>query len=190
MSEHSARNPNGSTGPRSPEGKNASSKNSTTHGLCSRVILLPGESETEWQAVLALFRDEYDYRNPIIESLAEQTALAQWFFMRATRRYQETEAALANEQPDPLLWTEAQHKLLERMLRYRTTHERAYHRALSLLERLGKTALKAAVEIVQLARKRIKAIDELDQLRLNLRKRRALTPLTGPRPIITPSAPS
>ncbi|MBV9296669.1 MAG: hypothetical protein JO145_13950 [Acidobacteriaceae bacterium] len=37
-----------STGPRSPDGKAASSQNARTHGCCSKALLLPGESQDDF----------------------------------------------------------------------------------------------------------------------------------------------
>ncbi len=170
MSKRSPANPNGSTGPRTTAGKAAASHNATTHGLCSRVILLPGESEAEWKAVLALWVNRSEYGgDEFLVSLAEQAALAQWFMMRAVRRYQETEAALCRAQPDPFLWTEEQHKLLERMLRYRTTHERSYQRAVSFLGNAGSTALKTEALVLEHVELRIRLLERKEQL---LAKRR------------------
>ncbi|HWE39682.1 MAG TPA: hypothetical protein VG406_24245 [Isosphaeraceae bacterium] len=39
-----------STGPRTPEGKAVASMNAVTHGLCTTVAVLPGESVEEFQA--------------------------------------------------------------------------------------------------------------------------------------------
>ncbi|HWE35082.1 MAG TPA: hypothetical protein VG406_00810, partial [Isosphaeraceae bacterium] len=41
-----------STGPRTPEGKAIASMNAVSHGLCSNVAVLPGESVEEFQATL------------------------------------------------------------------------------------------------------------------------------------------
>ena len=42
-----------STWPKTPEGKLASSRNATTHGLTSQVPILPGEDELEYQTFAA-----------------------------------------------------------------------------------------------------------------------------------------
>lgn len=39
-----------STGPTTPEGKAISARNSTRHGLRARAIVLPGESQDDWDA--------------------------------------------------------------------------------------------------------------------------------------------
>ena len=147
-----------STGPRTPEGKNVSSKNATTHGLCSHIVILPGESEAEWQAHLALWHYEYEYPKDIIIALSEQAALAQWFLNRATRRYHEAEQALYLEQPDSLLWTDEQHKRLERFLRYRTTHERSFYRAFNILKKTEAEYLKSCADLhrAQLEERRLR----------------------------------
>ena len=138
-----------STGPRTPEGKAVSSLNATTHGLCSNTIVLPGESQAEWEALRAIWISEYGHPNLVVISLAEQTARAEWFFNRATKRYNEVEQALYLEQPDPVLWTDEQHKRLERFQRYRTTHERSFQRTLNMLNRAETLYLKAAADLVK-----------------------------------------
>ena len=140
-----------STGPRTPEGKAVSSLNATTHGLCSNTIVLPGESQAEWEALRATWISEYGHPNPVVISLAEQTARAEWFFNRATKRYNEAEQALYLEQPDPVRWTEEQHKLLERFQRYRTTHERAFQRALNMLNRMERLYCDSSANLVKTA---------------------------------------
>jgi hypothetical protein len=49
----------GRSGPTSPEGRAASSKNSTKHGACSRTLILPGESEEAWERLLARYVRTY-----------------------------------------------------------------------------------------------------------------------------------
>ncbi len=41
------KNPNGCTGPTTPEGKEASSKNALKHGCCSKILILPDEDPAE-----------------------------------------------------------------------------------------------------------------------------------------------
>ena len=41
-----------STGPKSPQGKQASSLNASTHGAYARSIVLPGESVADYEAMV------------------------------------------------------------------------------------------------------------------------------------------
>ncbi len=116
-------------------------------GACSNTIVLPDEDRAEWEALRAHWLYEYESTNPILISLAEQAALAEWFLRRANRRYHQTEQKLYADQPDFTLWTNDQHKKFERALRYRTTQERCFHRASTDLEKLQKSHLKACREL-------------------------------------------
>ena len=50
-----------STGPRTEEGKARSSQNSLKHGAFSKSILLPGESQEEFDALFAGLRKDVKY---------------------------------------------------------------------------------------------------------------------------------
>lgn len=67
-----------STGPRTPEGKAAASRNAFKHGLCSETHLLGGEDPEEF---LMLLKDLYDRFRPIgasEEALVKRMAAALW----------------------------------------------------------------------------------------------------------------
>ena len=79
------------TGPHTPEGKFASSQNSTTHGMCQqRFLLLPGESPEAFESLLAGYRSEYALPdNPAVASLVETLTERDWL----QRRWMERERA-------------------------------------------------------------------------------------------------
>ena len=79
------RNAQKSTGPRTPEGKARSSKNAITHGLCSRDIIIPGESRESFEALHQGFRDSFQPVDAFEESLVLQMAIAQWRSFRLVR---------------------------------------------------------------------------------------------------------
>lgn len=135
MADRENKNPNGSTGPRSPEGKERSSQNALKQGLCSEKLILPDEDPAEFEEVKNKWLDDLVYDEPLLITLAEQTAIAEWFYRRALRRYNEAEQRLYGLQPDPFFWTHDQIKLLDRFQRYLTTRERAFNRASSNYER-------------------------------------------------------
>jgi hypothetical protein len=68
-----------STGPRTPEGKAIAALNAVTHGLCTTVAVLPGESVDEFQATLEGWvhelkpADSYErelvYRRPAVNAI-------------------------------------------------------------------------------------------------------------------------
>ena len=49
-----------STGPRTPAGKAASTRNSTRHGFRSQSVLLPGDDPAEYEALLVELREHFD----------------------------------------------------------------------------------------------------------------------------------
>jgi hypothetical protein len=125
-----------STGPTTPEGKATSSQNATKHGLCSNRLILPDEDPHEWNYLKEGWLYDYDPQSPTTFGLVLQAAEAQWLLLRARRRYNENEQKLYIEQRDPLLWNEQQQTQFDRFTRYRTTAERAFQRALRLVEDL------------------------------------------------------
>ena len=79
------RNAMKSTGPRTPEGKAASSKNRLAHGLCSSSLLIRGESPEEFEALHDEFVGAYRPATPEEKILTDQLAEAQWRLNRARR---------------------------------------------------------------------------------------------------------
>jgi hypothetical protein len=72
------RNAQKSTGPRSPQGKDASSRNGLIHGLSGDKHILPGENPEEF---LLLLKDLYDNFHPVglgEEKLVQRIAAGQW----------------------------------------------------------------------------------------------------------------
>lgn len=144
------------TGPRTPEGKAASAKNATTHGLTARTPVVEGENPDAYTAfvsgVVASLRPE----GTLEDVLAERAAVCLWRVQRAPR----IEAALLAPTPAPepdavlvsLLHAQGQTlpeppapdvraytvnaDELARLARYETHAERAAYRALSELRQV------------------------------------------------------
>ena len=123
------KNPNGSTGPTSPDGKARSSQNALKHGLCSEKLILPNENVAEFEEIKEKWLSDCLFDEPLLINFAEQVAVAEWFHRRALREYNEARQHLYTQQPDFLSWTPDQVKLIERFQRYLTTRERAFNRA-------------------------------------------------------------
>ncbi len=116
-----------SSGPRTPEGKLASSRNSTKHGLASGQLIIPGEDRATFEALLHNLLDEHHPATPTEELLVTRMAQSHWLTQRAIRFQNECfTAAAVNE------------KQLALYLRYQTTHERAFYKALNTLIQLKK----------------------------------------------------
>jgi hypothetical protein len=101
MPAHRSRAAGQSTGPRTPEGKQKSSQNSTKHGCCSHRLLLPGEDPAAWEELKAGWLQEYEAANQAALSLVLQAAEAQWMLVRAHNHF-----------------AEAHHKLYQKFQRY------------------------------------------------------------------------
>ncbi len=114
-----------STGPTTPQGKLASSRNSLKHGLASGEIIIPGEDPAAFDALLQDLLQEHQPANATEELLVNQMAQSYWLAQRALRMQNEC-------------FTEngVDEKRLALFLRYQTTHDRAFHKALATLIRL------------------------------------------------------
>jgi hypothetical protein len=111
-----------STGPRTPTGKLASSRNSLKHGLASPQLIIPGENRADFDMLLADLLAEHQPACPTEELLVHQIAQSWWLTQRALRFQNECFAA-----------EDVDEKRLSLFLRYQTTHERAFHKALNTL---------------------------------------------------------
>src|SRR5215472_18773611 len=72
-----------STGPRTEEGRAAVRLNAVKHGLCAKTLVLPGEDEAEFQAVLNGLEETYQPANYNELILVRQMAMAAWRLDRA-----------------------------------------------------------------------------------------------------------
>ena len=82
-----------SHGPQTPEGKLASSRNATRHGLTGRTVVLDTESEAQYQAELAAYLDHFRPVGKPETDLVHQLAATNW----RLARYTALEAALLDE---------------------------------------------------------------------------------------------
>jgi hypothetical protein len=73
-----------STGPRTPAGKDRSSKNAVKHGLRAVSPVLPGEDPAEWEAHLAGIRDALAPADALEDHLVTRAALALWRLRRCS----------------------------------------------------------------------------------------------------------
>ena len=114
-----------STGPRTPDGKTASSTNATKHGFFAKHAVLLNELEhSQFESLRNSFVYEFNPANIVEVTLLDQLVLAAWNIERANR----LEAELANTDGiDPLL-SETSSKTLDRICAYRTRAERTFHK--------------------------------------------------------------
>jgi hypothetical protein len=97
------RNAQESTGPRSPEGKNAVSQNGVKHGLTARQDVIGGESQAEFDLYQDRMLGELDPDSPMESMLAERIVSLSWRLKRAGRIQNQTIDALnADRTSSPL----------------------------------------------------------------------------------------
>ena len=74
-----------STGPRTPQGKERSSKNALKHGLLALDSVIPGEDPAEFDRHLTLYEDTYNPANCVERELVLQIADSAWRIRRLSR---------------------------------------------------------------------------------------------------------
>jgi hypothetical protein len=126
-----------STGPKSEAGKTAAALNNTRHGLAGAFRVLPTESQSDFDELLAILRDEHQPATFTETTLVEAMAQHHWLRKRALH--------LEPSCYDPATGQIVDQKQLALLLRYQTTHERAFHKALNDLLKLR--AAKRKVQI-------------------------------------------
>ena len=131
-------------GPKTEEGKRVSSQNATQHGLTGkRHVILPGESEDEYnEMLLALFR-QYVPINEQERQLVLDIAQNRWRIERVRRIETATFESAMNAAPDT---GDPDHNManafnsraadFDRIRRYETTLTRAWHRSVTQLQKL------------------------------------------------------
>ncbi len=78
-------NAQASTGPTTPEGKFASSKNATRHGLTAAFNVLPHENREDFDELEAAYRSEFNPQTPHQEFMLGQMVQARWKLDRIQR---------------------------------------------------------------------------------------------------------
>jgi hypothetical protein len=132
------KDPNKSTGPRTPEGKAVSSRNSMKHGLASGQLMIPGEDPAAFEAMLSEYENDFQAANSVEADLVYDLAKYRWLTDRALRLQ-----AAALSGGDALIPTQ-----LPLLIRYHTTHHRAFHTTLKALQAAQKERKKAEQEFV------------------------------------------
>jgi hypothetical protein len=131
--------PRKSTGPKTEAGKAASSKNALRHGLASGTILIPGEDPAEFQALEDALFDQYKPADPTQTILVHDMAKHHWLKDRALRLQGEA-LSLATPGEIPASFPV--------LLRYQTTNDRAFYKALDTLKVLQLQAQNDAHDFV------------------------------------------
>ena len=128
------KNSQSSTGPKSEQGKAVSSQNNFRHGFAGAFRVLPSENAGEFNQLIQQLGDEHQPSTPTETLLVTQMAQAWWLRTRALL-LQNT--CFTNDSVDQ--------KQLALYLRYQTTNERSFHKALNELLKLRAEKRKAEI---------------------------------------------
>ena len=136
-------------GPRTPEGKAASSQNAFSHGLTAARLVLPWENQDEFDSLLNQLVSEHRPATATEGLLVREIAEQYWRLQRA-RNHEHTLLAksgeIFEESQNNLAAYEAWDKQVKLIQRYATRHERAFHKCLSTLRTLQKERRAAEAE--------------------------------------------
>jgi hypothetical protein len=135
--------PHGATGPTTEHGKQIASRNAAKHNCTSTSLILPGESQAEFDALLESLIAEYRPETEMQQIRVHEAARATWELRRIHRECDKSQVRLYNQQPNLCDWTPKQQAECDRMARYRTRAERTYNRALQSVECLRTLRLRA-----------------------------------------------
>jgi hypothetical protein len=124
-----------STGPRTGDGKARSSKNTTTHGFCSKeFLILPGQ-EQEFDEFLSALLADLVPEDALELDLFRQLAHASWNLHRCRRAEAQLLETSADPAADPLFDDKNEAKL-RRLDLYARRSQSAYYKALRELRTL------------------------------------------------------
>jgi hypothetical protein len=133
--EANRRNAQKSTGPKTPEGKDAVRFNSLRHGLRARSVVLPGENAGEFHQLCDGFEAEWQPQTPTEEVYVEQMAIAQW----KLARLEVAEASVSAQN----LPAQIQFNILDRIWQNQRRLERSFSKAQHELQQLQKARRQA-----------------------------------------------
>ena len=137
-----------STGPKTPEGRAAVRLNGVKHGLYAETLVLKGESESDFAALLESYEAEHAPATPTEEALVQQLVMATW---RLRRLYHAEAGYYAHRMEDTAdrskdynldhsghvgLVVDWSNKTLDAFARQQAHLERSFCRAIRELKRL------------------------------------------------------
>jgi hypothetical protein len=143
--EQNRANAQHSTGPKSEEGKAKSSRNATRHGLTGKQVVINGEDQQAYETLRHDLIDSYKPANAAEAMLVDEIAQGFWRLQRA-RALEAEQFNLCCGGADPIIGFNSGNADFERLRRYMTSIERAYHRAIQQLEKTQSLRAKALPE--------------------------------------------
>ena len=146
-----------STGPRTAEGKTASSMNALKHGADAASVLIPGEDPAEYDRLAADYRRELNPRCVVERFHVDTIIHADWQRRRLRRIEANLYRALLAEGSTPevievaVLRDSTTGKLLLKVWRQIASLERAHSRALAEIRKLRREAEAVDQEVIRAA---------------------------------------
>ena len=137
-----------STGPKTPEGRAAVRLNGVKHGLTAKTLVLPGENESDFIALLESHEAEHSPATPTEEALVLQLVMADWRLRRlyhqeagfyACRMGETNDSRKSRGLDDHGHWglvADRSNQTLTMFHRQEVRLERTFHRTLNELRRL------------------------------------------------------
>lgn len=123
-----------STGPKTAAGKAASRRNATRHGLTGKHVIIENENPEAYEALRQDLIRSWNPANPQEDTLVEEIAQCFWRLQRA-RALEADTFDHHSADCDPVIRFNIDYERFDRLRRYMTAIERAYHRAIQQLER-------------------------------------------------------
>ncbi len=119
--------------------------------LRSADIVLPDESESDWNQLVQEWQEAYKPQDALARSLVLRAAGADWILRRTLKRYNHIEQSLYSKQPDSTEWDAKQVALLDKILRHRSAAERSFYQARTAIEKL-RSPQPVSTEVAQHSR--------------------------------------
>jgi hypothetical protein len=113
-------------GPTTEAGKRIASQNAAKHHMTGRVLLLPTEKQSDLDALLAQWQEEYPTETVEAAKLVQEAAYSEWILLRVQRQSDKTLLDLFQKGMDA--WLEGDHKRYQLTQRYLTAAERKVER--------------------------------------------------------------
>jgi len=141
-----------STGPRTPEGKAASSMNALKHGMDAASIVIPGEDPAEYERIAAEYQHDLGPRSAIEQFQVDTIVRSDWQRRRLRRIEAKLYRALLAEGQTPeeidveILRDSPTGKLLRKTFAQIASLERAHSRALAELRRIRREYQQANLD--------------------------------------------
>jgi hypothetical protein len=133
-----------STGPRTPEGKAASSFNALKHGMDAASTVIPGEDPAEYERLAAGYRESFNPESPLEEFHVNTLIRCDWQKRRLQRTETKLYRALLAEGTNPedldiaILRDSPTAKLLQKVFAQIASLDRSFFRALNDLRRINR----------------------------------------------------